>query len=305
MKSASVDAKFGRAFRGRGAASINLWLAMLLVATTACANDNDAVSPAMESGVHCSDAWYQSIEEKVPTGDGRGHGPDVGSDEWKSVVEFKLGIRGKQDIPRRDSEAWCRHIDQLVNRRFSTGDSRPKTRVTGPSFVCDKVKGGSVEAMICGEEVLAVLDRKLAGVYSAALEMAVTQRAPLLEVEQRGWIKGRNDCWKAADRRECVKANYERRIAELQARYRLVPDSGPVRFICDDNPANEVVATFFQTDPPTMIGKRGGSVSLMYLQPSGSGSKYQGRNETFWEHHGEAMITWGFGAPEMRCRRKP
>ena len=35
----------------------------------------------------------------------------------------------------------------------------------------------------------------------------------------------------------------------------------------------EVIATFFQTDPPTLIAERGDQVSLMYLQPSGSGAK--------------------------------
>jgi len=54
------------------------------------------------------------IEEKVSTGDGQGHGPDLGSDEWKSVVEFKLGIRGEPDVPSREGAAWCRHIDEIV-----------------------------------------------------------------------------------------------------------------------------------------------------------------------------------------------
>jgi uncharacterized protein len=109
----------------------------------------------------------------------------------------------------------------------------------------------------------------------------------------KGWIKGRNECWKASDWRECVKNEYEHRIVELQAWYRLVPTNGPVSFICDGNPANEVVVTFFRTEPQTLIAEHGDSVSLMYLQPSGSGSKYQGRNETFWEHQGEATITLG------------
>jgi hypothetical protein len=66
-----------------------------------------------------------------------------------------------------------------------------------------------------------------------------------------------------------------------------------------------VIATFFQTDPPTLIAERGDRVSLMYLQPAGSGAKYQGCNESLWEHQGEAVITWGYGRPEMRCTRKP
>ena len=104
--------------------------------------------------------------------------------------------------------------------------------------------------------------------------------------------------------RACVQDAYVRRIAELQARYRLVPGTGPVTYVCDGNPADEVVATYFQTDPPTLIATRGDGQSLMFLQPSGSGARYQGRNESLWEHQGEALVTWGAGAPEMRCRRR-
>jgi len=74
----------------------------------------------------------------------------------------------------------------------------------GPSYACDKVKAGSVEAMICGDSGLAMLD----------------------------------------------------------------------------------------------------NISLMYLQPGGSGARYRGRNETLWEHQGEALITRGYSAPEMRCKIK-
>jgi hypothetical protein len=37
----------------------------------------------------------------------------------------------------------------------------------------------------------------------------------------------------------------------------------------------------------------------MFLQPSGCGTRYKGRNETFRELQGEARVTWGYGAPEM------
>lgn len=174
----------------------------------------------------------------------------------------------------------------------------------GPSFDCAKVRAGSVEEMVCRDEALSALDRKLAEVYDAASRKATNEHPPLLKAEQRGWIKGRNECWKASDKRACVESEYIRRIAELQARYRLVPATGPVFFACDGNPANEVVATFFQTDPPTLIAERGDQTSLMYRQPSASGARYQGRNESFWEHQGEARITWGYGAPEMRCAKK-
>jgi membrane-bound inhibitor of C-type lysozyme len=85
----------------------------------------------------------------------------------------------------------------------------------------------------------------------------------------------------------------------------MVPEKGPFWYACDGNPQNEVVVTFFETDPPTLIAERGDQVSLMFQQPSGSGAKYQGGNESFWEHQGEATIVWGYEAPEMRCVRKP
>ncbi|MDS4022533.1 MAG: MliC family protein [Candidatus Competibacter sp.] len=285
-----------------------LGLILALTAGDALSASNDGKSSPPTEAL-CSDTWYRSIEEKVSTGDGRGHGPDVGSDEWKSVVEFRLGIRGQPDVPTRDSQAWCRHIDQIVRNRpaSATGSGHPGRALkgAGPSFACDKVEAGSIEAMICGNAELSALDRKLSGVYAAASRKATNEHPPRLKAEQNGWIKGRNECWKSRDRNGCVRDEYQRRIAELQARYRLVPGKGPVRFLCDGSSVNEVVATFFQTDPPTLIAERGDSVSLMYLQPNGSGAKYQGRNETFWEHHGEASITWGHGAPEMHCKQAP
>ena len=288
---------------------MNRWMVIFVIVIATCAEASDRGTLIPEARVQCSDVWYRFIEEKVPTGDGQGHGPDIGSDEWKSVIEFRLGIRDKSDLPRRDGEAWCRHIDQIVQAgRTSSQGGKGVGRAAmtpGPSYACDKVKFGSIEAMICEDTELSALDRKLSGVYAAASKKAINEHPPLLKAEQRGWIKGRNGCWKSDDKRGCVQDEYQFRIAELQARYRLVPGNGPIRFTCEDNPANEVVATFFQTDPPTMIAERGDSVSLMYLQPSGSGAKYQGRNETFWEHHGEALITWGYGAPEMRCKKTP
>jgi uncharacterized protein len=173
----------------------------------------------------------------------------------------------------------------------------------GPSYACDKVEPGSIEEMICRDEELSALDRELSVVYAAAFDKAANEHPPVLKAEQRGWIKGRDDCWKADDERECVRDEYQRRIAELQAGYRLLPGIGPVFFGCDGDPRNEVIVTFFQTDPPTLIAERGDSVSLMYLQPSASGTRYQGRNESFWEHQGKALITGGFGSPEMRCEK--
>jgi uncharacterized protein len=171
----------------------------------------------------------------------------------------------------------------------------------GPSFDCNKVETGSIEALVCADEGLAALDRKLAGAYAAALAKATREVPPTLKVEQRGWIKGRDDCWKSPDQRACVESAYVSRIAELQARYRLVPATGPVTYTCS-GPADEVVVSYFPTEPPTLIAERGDSVSLMYRQPDGS---YQGRNETLTGRDRDVLVTWGFQAPQLRCRREP
>ncbi|MBA1158474.1 MliC family protein [Microvirga mediterraneensis] len=198
-----------------------------------------------------------------------------------------------------------RSVSRFLGAAVMTGMGAGAALAQGPSFPCGKVGAGSIAEMVCTDGALSALDRKLADVYALAARKAENEHPPVLRAEQRGWIKGRDDCWKSDGKRACVEGEYQRRIAELQARYRLVPSIGPVTFACDGDPRNEVVVTFFQTDPSTMIAERGDSVSLMVVQPSGSGARYQGRNESFWEHQGEAAITWGYGAPEMRCRKVP
>ena len=86
---------------------------------------------------------------------------------------------------------------------------------TGPSFNCSANLSSSIETLICGSEALSILDRQMASTYSAALKKAGSQ-AKRLKAEQRGWIKGRNDCWKADDKQACVRDSYNQRLVELR-----------------------------------------------------------------------------------------
>jgi len=178
-------------------------------------------------------------------------------------------------------------------------------RADSPSFDCATTRDGSIEKLICSDAALSSLDRKLAEVYAAAMRKAVNEHPPTLKAEQIGWIRGRNDCWKSNDRRACVEAEYRQRIVSLQARYRLVTGSGPATFFCDGDRRNELVVTFFPTDPGTLIAERGDATSLMFREPAGPQARYVGRNETFAEKDGAAVVTWGYGAPPMRCTRAP
>lgn len=177
----------------------------------------------------------------------------------------------------------------------------PARAADGPAFDCHKVADGSIAALICASPPLSALDRQLAMVYTAAARKAANEPPTALKAKQRGWIKGRDACWKSDDKTGCVREAYRQRIAELQARYRLVEARGPFHYRCAGQPGNALVVTFFATEPATLIAERGDSVSLMYSQPSGSGARYEGRNESFWEHHGEARVRWGADAAEMDC----
>lgn len=175
----------------------------------------------------------------------------------------------------------------------------------GPSFDCARARPDSIERMICDDAKLSTLDRRLADVYAAAAKKAANEHPPTLKAEQIGWIRGRDECWKSTDRRTCVGDEYTRRIAALQAGYRLVPATGPISYACDGDRRNEVVATYFATDPPTLIAERGDSVSLMYRRREGGGVKYIGRNESLEGEGADVSIVWGYDAPTMRCRKMP
>ena len=81
-----------------------------------------ATAPSPPGPDPCSQAWFEAIESRIGTGDGQGHGPDLGSEEWKSVVEFRLGIRGQAEVPDRQFRQWCLFIDDRV-RGTSTDDA--------------------------------------------------------------------------------------------------------------------------------------------------------------------------------------
>ena len=167
----------------------------------------------------------------------------------------------------------------------------------GPSFDCAQKLTSSVEQRICADPKLAALDRQMAEVYAAATAKANGADAQSLSALQRGWIKGRNDCWKSADVPACVTTSYRQRIAELQARYRLLAPVGTGRYECPGTPPREATAEFFETDPPTALVDFAGTTQLMFVAPSGSGARYTGGNRQFWEHQGVAMIRWGAATP--------
>ncbi len=172
-----------------------------------------------------------------------------------------------------------------------------------PSFDCRNNKLNAIETLICQDPNLSQLDNQLAEVYKQAVEFDQENHATHnLRSEQRGWIKGRDECWKDGDPNQCVKKQYIHRVANLQARYRLVEHSQPSFYSCDGVRAKEVVVTRFDTNPPSLIAEFGDRVAFMLQQPKQE-NVYHGRNESVrYLEDSSAEITWGYQSPLMLCR---
>ena len=161
-----------------------------------------------------------------------------------------------------------------------------------PAFDCGKA-GGTVERLVCSDKALAALDRKMASVFAKAMKNLPLPDKKTQRAMQRGWIKGRNECWKAETARACVESEYATRITELQIIGGLVEVPSHVGYRCDADRAKPFTATFYgNTERPSAVLTYGNDQVIAYLAQSGSGARYEGRNVAFWEHQGEAAVEW-------------
>jgi len=170
-----------------------------------------------------------------------------------------------------------------------------------PSYDCTKVKNSIIEQLICNDEKLSELDSKLSTTFKEA-EAKTSKGLATVKATQRGWIKGRNDCWKEDDQRNCVLTNYEMRISEIQAEYGLAQASNALSYSCPDDPKSLITVTYFSTEIPTAKAKRGEQESFMYSQLTSVGTLYKGPNESIAIHENGAKVTWGYNAKEVLCK---
>lgn len=160
-----------------------------------------------------------------------------------------------------------------------------------PSFDCAKA-ASAAEKQVCGDAELAALDRTLATRYAAlpAPDPAV----------QRGWAKGRDECWKADDARTCVLEAYKTRLVELamQAPDAAVPKI--VKYRCSDNAKPFTMTYYHDIDPQAAVMAWGNDEAIVFPQPAASGAKYGRSGVEYWEHQGEASVD--FFGDKLSCR---
>jgi uncharacterized protein len=183
-----------------------------------------------------------------------------------------------------------------------------------PSFDCAKADSSAEEA-ICASDALAELDIELARLYRLAVkdDTLGADRLAELKAMQRGWIKGRNDCWKSdQDMETCVANAYAIRIHDLREGYsatRSADDQGislgPVAFDCPDLQAG-VSAVFINGDAAMVSLRWLDNVIALPAVRAASGAKYEsdiwaGGPSMLWTQGDEAMFAPP-GGPEMTCK---
>jgi uncharacterized protein len=176
-----------------------------------------------------------------------------------------------------------------------------------PSFDCSKASGG-IEELICQNDEFAALDRKLSKYFKKATESYPSDQLKDLKAEQRGWIKGRNDCWKSDDKPACVRSHYQQRISDLQITSGSTEISQSGVYSCNPDKHDYITAVFYNDTelPSVVLTRRSDDVDeqkLLFLARSGSGARYLGQNVEFWSKGSESIVTWGVtDTTEFKCK---
>jgi uncharacterized protein len=158
---------------------------------------------------------------------------------------------------------------------------------TPPGFDCAQGKG-EIEKAVCADPELAALDRQLDHTYAQALAKA--NQPAVLRASQRGWIKGRDDCWKSGnDAAACARDAYVARIVELRIDGGLVAAPAAVTYRCSgsDTP---LTAAFHNDAPAAVVLTYGSDRAIVPSGRSASGARYAAKGVEFWEHQGEARV---------------
>lgn len=181
----------------------------------------------------------------------------------------------------------------------------PTESAANPSFDCSATRH-QIEELVCRDHELAALDIKLAGVFETALKKveAMPNTAPQIrhmKAYELRWSRERNECARSKDAKECTAESYRYRIADLQARFFLVSSKTPKVYMCRDNPKNELIVTYAETDPATVRLDHAGKTVITFKDDEGDGKRFDNPQGVSFEVEGDmALVTWPKGN-EFEC----
>jgi len=203
--------------------------------------------------------------------------------------------------------AGCDRSDSPVSNDVSVKAAKAKSAepvdsANRPSFDCARADGQAQE-LVCTDPNLAAMDREVDRLYRLTINDSTIDDARRNEwkATQRGWIKGRDDCWKSDELGQCVMSAYAERIHRLRQGSMTarsdVPDglsTGPFAYRCNGLDAL-VGATFVNSNPGAVFLEWGPDVAVALDHvPAASGAKYEGRVNgeawTFWTKGREATL---------------
>lgn len=212
---------------------------------------------------------------------------------------------------------WCRisynGAEGWAAGRFLAEGNAPMQGVAR-SFDCAKADNSAEEA-VCDDPRLARLDVELSRLYQLALNGPNMSSDRLRELKsmQRGWIKGRDDCWKSdVGLNGCIAGSYAIRIDEIRTGYfdARQDDSngistGPFAYDCAGLGA-ALSAVFVAADPALLSMRWRDYWITPVAVPAGSGSKYEvttvdGSFE-FWFKGDEVRFTLADGTV-LECKQ--
>jgi len=187
----------------------------------------------------------------------------------------------------------------LLQNRFVTvlllviGVFAAPAYAVGPAFDCDKAEG-EVELLICSDDDLAVLDLRLAKTYSQASQNIPAAERDNFRALQRGWIKGRNDCWKAEDVHRCVEFSYRSKIVELQIAGGLLEAPRYRALQCGEDASMLpfTLSIYRNSDPASAVLTRGNDQVTAIAPPGGPAGHFRAPNVSLALTGEQAVVDW-------------
>lgn len=207
-----------------------------------------------------------------------------------------LSACSKPEAPAEAEPATVSVTEAVAEQQVTPAAVPPPAGPVTPSFDCSKASN-EIEKLICSNYSLAAFDNRLAEIYTA--ELAKPDADKNLATTQSGWVKGRDDCWKAEDKLQCVTEEYMSRIAYLQINSPGQMAATAIAFDCNDNSKPFYMAFYGELDNRPAVITLGNDQAFIFPLRSASGAKYGRKGIEYWEHQGEASIE--FFDTKLKC----